>query len=134
MTGHASWELQKAIYTALSGDATLGALVTGIYDHIPEGSALPYVQIGECWAEQWDTKTESGMESFITLHSFSRNRGKKSITDIMAENYRILHNANLTVTGQTLVLLQQVMEERMLDDDGKTYHGVQRFRALTEGV
>ncbi len=39
MSADSSWDLQKAVYGALTGDAALMALVRGVHDHVPQGSA-----------------------------------------------------------------------------------------------
>ena len=47
MSVDSSWELQKAIYGALTGDSALMAMITGVHDHVPQDTAYPYVTIGE---------------------------------------------------------------------------------------
>ncbi len=45
MSVDSSWELQKAIYGALTGDSTLMAMITGVHDHVPQETAFPYVTV-----------------------------------------------------------------------------------------
>ena len=40
----------------------------------------------------------------------------------------------LSLTGHNLVLLRFEFSQAMLDPDGLTRHGVQRFRALTQAA
>ncbi len=134
MSGYASWDLQKAIYTALTGDATLMALVSGIHDYVPQDTAFPYVAIGEATAIPFDTKSFDGMEVTLTMHSWAREHGRKKVKDINAEIYRILHNQNITVANQSLILLRFDFEDTLNESDGITYHGVMRFRALLQEV
>ena len=43
-----SWELQKSIFTALSGNTTgMSGANVPVFDDVPEGTAYPYVVIGE---------------------------------------------------------------------------------------
>ena len=121
MTADSQWALQTAIHAALTGDATLDALVGGrIYDHTPQDSEFPYLVIGETMAAAFDTKTEDGMELTLTLHSWSRYRGLKEIKDIMAAVTDVLDQQNLSLTGHTLVLLQLISSDTSLDSDDQT--------------
>lgn len=127
----ASWELQKAVYAALDGDATLGALITGVFDHVPPDTAFPYVTVGEVTVADASTMGKDGQAHTITVHSWSRGRGRKEVKDIMAEVYRVLHKANLALTGHDLAGMMFEFASTLTDPDGLTYHGVQRFRAVT---
>ena len=131
MSADSSWELQQAIFTALNGDPTLMALITGIHDHVPQGAAFPYVTIGESTARDWSAVGIVGVEATLTLHAWSRVRGRKEVKQIMAELHRILHDADLTVPGHALIWLRFEFAETIIDDDGATYHGITRFRAVT---
>ena len=131
MSADSSWELQQAIYTVLTGDATLMALITGVHDHVPQGAAFPYVTIGESTARDWSAVGVSGIESTLIVHVRSRKRGHKEVKQILAEIHRILHDVDLTVPGHVLVWLRFVFARTTRDPDGATHHGLSRFRALT---
>lgn len=125
--------LQKAIYDALMADATLLGLVSNVYDHVPQAQAFPYVVIGEQQLSPFDSHTFDGANTLVTIHTWARSGGRKSCKEIMAEIYRILHNAELAVAGFEVIVLRREFQESMLDPDGQTYHGVQRFRIILEG-
>lgn len=134
-TGDSSLELQKAVYDALKGDAQLTILVgTKVYDSVPAGTGFPYVAIGDDTAVPFDSDTFDGMEMTLTIHSWARGLGRKEVKTIMGNVYRILHKSTLNMNGHTMVLMRFEFAETDLDPDGVTYHGVQRFRALTQGV
>ena len=127
--------IQAAIYTALTGDATLTALVaTRIVDGPPQGTTFPYVVIGEFSGEPFDTKTQEGMDLDVTIHTWSEALGWKETADIMAAVLDALDKQSLSVTGHSLVLLQFTFSDRFLDPDGVTRHGVQRFRVVTQAA
>lgn len=136
MTIWAGKALYTAIYTTLSGDGTLMALIDDVYDGVPDNAALPYIRIGEFASTPFDDKTTDGTDILITLHAFSHSRDKETLHDITARVYNLLHDADLSVTGQELVLLRSdfnnIFEERT--DNMTTYHAVMRFRALTREV
>ena len=135
MTADSQWPLQQGLHAALSGDAALQALLgdpARIFDQVPQDSAFPYLVIGEDTTGPFDTKTESGMEHRLTIHSWSRYRGLKETKQLMAAVTDALDGASLSVSGHELVLIRQEFGATFLDPDGLTRHGVQRFRALTQ--
>jgi len=125
-----SFALQTTIYATLTADSTLSALVENIYDDVPERSTYPYVVIGDDTVNNNGTKTVDGNEHTLTLHAWAQSRGRKTVKEIMERTYELLHNANLTVTGANLVNLRAEFQTSMMDGDGITRHGVQRFRAV----
>lgn len=131
MSADSAWELQKAVYNALVADATLAAMIAGVYDHAPQGAAFPYLVIGESTARPWGAAGLDGIEATLAVHVWSRARGLREVKTIAAEVYRILHDANLALTGHTLVSLRFAFSESALEADGITRHGVISFRAVT---
>ncbi len=47
MSATGSWVTQKAIVSAIRGNAEIMALVSGVYDAVPEGGPYPLVVVGE---------------------------------------------------------------------------------------
>lgn len=132
MSVSAETALQQAIYTALTGNASLMAAITGVHDSVGEATGFPYVTIGDGTAIPWDTKTSDGQEHTVTIHTWTQYRGRKQTKEIMDLVYSVLHNSALTVVGHQTVLCQFDFSETLKDPDGVTHHGVQRFRVLTE--
>lgn len=146
--------IQSALYTALTTDAPLddllarqrdatGDVTTGpaVYDHVPQppdggnDAWFPYVTIGDNDSSEWDTDTETGLDTAVTVHVWSRQRGRMEAREIQGAIYDALHrNDSLAVTGQDTVLCQQEFAQVLVDPDGKTRHGVQRFRLVTDNV
>lgn len=126
-----SWNLQKAIYDELNGSVTaIGATTIPVYDDVPEGVSYPYVVIGEETATNFGTKTVDAVEHTITIHCWSQYRGRREIKEIMESTYQILHDADITVSGASLVNLRQEFATTLAENDGITRHGVMRFRAV----
>lgn len=135
MSADSQWALQQAVYSALTGDSALQGLLGNparVFDHVPQGSVFPYLVIGEVSATPFDTKTEAGLDQRLTIHTWSRYRGRKETKDIMAAVLAVLDGQSLAVSGHTLVLLRFEFATTIVDDDGLTRHGVQRFGALTQ--
>ena len=129
MSDH-SLELQKSIFNALDGDSTLQSLVTDVYDFVPENTDFPYVKIGEETSIDNGTKTLQGNEHTLVIHSFSRYRGSKEVKNIMSRIYALLHESSLSVSGASLVNLRFEFSDVIKENDGRTTHGLQRFRAV----
>ncbi|CAG0994369.1 MAG: DUF3168 domain-containing protein [Rhizobiaceae bacterium] len=127
-------ELQKAVFAALAGDAAIVAALGGgkIYDHVPAGTAFPYVTFGRTSVYDWSTATESGTEQLFTLHVWSKARGRAEALAIIERIGALLHDQPLALDGHALVNLRQEFSEVRQDEDHDVYHGLVRFRAVTE--
>ena len=138
MTADSQLAVQAAVVAALRADSSLtGLLAEGaasVLDHVPQSTPFPYLVVGESASKAFDTKTEEGMEQLVTLHSWSTYSGMAEIKDIMAAVVAALDRASLTVIGHDLVDISFLSSEAMLDEDGVTRHGLQRFRVLTEAA
>lgn len=131
----AALALQKAVVAALLGDTGVAALVAErIHDAPPRNAEFPYVSFGQTSLADWSTGTESGAEHRLTLHVWSRERGKRQCYEIMGAIEAVLHDAPLALDGHALVNLRFEFAEARRDPDGITYHGVMRFRAVTEAA
>ena len=145
----AAYAIQAAIFTLLRANAGLSALLASsvidgdsankaVYDQAPqvdqsEGTtAFPYVVIGEDTAGEFDADDFAGQETTITLHVWSRYRGKKEVKQILDALYSALHNAALTVTGHIAVYCYFEYSESFQDPDGVSMHGVARYRIVTQ--
>ncbi len=132
----AGWALQKAIYEKLIADTELTSLLGGphVHDDVPRGTAPPYVTIGQSTVRDWSTGSEDGQEHMLTLHVWSRAVGRRQIQEMMAAVHASVHGATLSLTGHRLVNLRHELTESRRDTDGETYHGIMRYRAVTEPV
>lgn len=129
-------EVQKAIYAALAGDAALVARLGGVrvYDHTPADVPFPYITFGRTAIYDWSTGTESGTEQLLTLHVWSKGRGKAETHQIMDAIARRLHDAGLPLEGHHLANLRLEFSEILFDEDLTVHHGLMRFRAVTESA
>ena len=128
-----SRNFQKKIYEALTGDAALMAAVSNkVFDYVLEDSTFPWIQIGDDTFKDWNTMDFYGKEATITIHTWSRKQGRMECKTIQGHIQRVLNGAYLPLESAVLVLLQQEFETSMIDPDGVTLHGIQRFRALIQ--
>ena len=123
-------ELQKAIYQILAASLPLQAIVAGrIFDEVPQGEDFPYIVIGDDDLKPWDLDCKLGFEALITIHAFSRYKGRKEVKEIGAKIYDLLHNASIVTDNFTSAVCVSDMQTTMVEGDGVTRHLVARFRA-----
>lgn len=133
MSGMSLEPVQKAVYTALTGDTALAALVTGVYDRVPERTALPYLVFGNATTKDASTTTLDGETVRLELAVYSREGGRKQVLDILERVHAVLHQQALTLTGGWRVVWLRV--ERVNVDmlgDGMTWRGVAELNLLVE--
>ncbi len=130
----ASAVLRAAIHDALSTDGALNALLGGpkIYDEPPRAAAFPYVTLGEARVTDFSTGSEPGEEHQITLHAWSRQGGHREAHLISGALLQALDDAPLTLADHRLVNLRFSVADVRREADGRTYHALVRFRAMTE--
>ena len=132
----ATFALQTAVYTALTGDAALVAALGGtkIYDHVPRRVLPPYVAIASSVAQDWSTGTDAGDDHTLTLQVWSDLAGRAEAERIMGLVAAALHDRPLTLAGVRLVNLRHERSEARRLSEGDRFHGVMRFRAKTEAL
>lgn len=133
--------IQAAVYGRLTTYAPLADLLAphadnpakpAVYDDVPQGALFPYVTIGDDTLIEWDQDACLGAEATITLHVWSRERGRKQAKTIQGALYDALHRYALPVDGSHTVDCLWEMSESFLDPDGHTRHGVSRFRIILQ--
>ena len=134
MSHDVQWPLQQAIFAALRADAALVALVgaDGVHDDVGQTAAPPYVTIGDIAQAPFSTKTTEGMSATVAIHAWDdAHRGLRDIKLIMAAVLGVLHEAGFPVSGHDLVSSRFEFSDVFVEADGRTRHGVLRFRFLT---
>lgn len=136
MTSSAALELQKAARGRLAENAALTAAIGSgrIFTSVPYNEAFPYILIGEIISTDWSTGTERGFEHNFAIHIWSHAGDRKQAFVAASAIYDALHEAPVHVEGQTLVSLRHLSTDVRRDSGGEIYHGVMRFRAVTEPV
>jgi hypothetical protein len=125
----ASAALRAAIHDALNADAALVNILGGpkVYDEPPRAAAFPYVTLGD-----FSAGDASGEEHQLTLHAWSRQGGHRESHLIAGALLQALDDAPLTLSDHHLVNLRFAVADVRREADGRTYHALVRFRAVTE--
>lgn len=133
-------ELQAGIYSALTGDAPLMALVTGVYTdpqqvEAPESdAAFPYVTIGEDVGTAWDTTTDFGSSASVIVDAWSRSHNFTEAKNIGDAIHTALHHQSLTISGadHVMTIVESITVTR--DPDGKSKRAMIQIRVLYDGL
>lgn len=136
MTGSvALWPVQVAMYTILTGDATLQTLlgVAGrIVDQPATDQPFPYVIAGDQMEEDRDTLDASIRRIVTTVTVYSRYAGTAEALSVLDRICALLHRVTLTVTGwkhiQTLYKTAAIAR----NEDGVTRVGVIKFEVTVQ--
>jgi len=130
----ASAALRAAVHDALAADSALNVLLGGpkVYDEPPRAAAFPYVTLGETRVLDWSTGTDTGEEHQLTLHAWSRQGGHREAHLITGALLQALDDAPLTLADHRLINFRFAVADVRRDADGRTYHALIRFRAVTE--
>ena len=130
----ASVALRSAIHDALIADSALTAALGGakVYDEPPRNAAFPYVTLGEARVVDASADDAPLQEHQLTLHAWSRQGGHKQAHAITGALLAALDDAPLAPSGPRLVNLRFSIADIRRESDGRTYHALVRFRAVTE--
>lgn len=127
--------LQAAIYTRLTSELS----GVGVYDHVPQNAAFPYIDIGDKVSALWHAKDKEGWEFRFTFHIWTKGAGTKANQTIMSNIYDALHlqHAALNPTGFNVVLCENESTDILQDpsvegDKDHYYHGIAVYRILIE--
>ena len=126
--------LRAAIHAALISDAALTAALGGphVHDAPPRDAAFPYVTLGDARLTDISGDDAPAQEHLLTLHVWSRQGGHRQAHVITGALLQALDDAPLAPAGHRLVQLRFAIADIRREADGRTYHSLVRFRAVTE--
>lgn len=117
--------IQRAVYMRLST-----MLEVDVWDDVPDNPSFPYVVVGDDTALDWSGDWYLGTDATITIHVWSTQSGRSQTKQIQQEIDDALNRHHLEVEDFHVVTIHREYTETLLDPDGETRHGVQRFRLL----
>ncbi len=126
--------LRAAVYDALRADGALTSALGGqhVYDDVPRGAEFPYVTLGEARLNDASAGDGAVQEHQLVLHAWSRKGGHREAHVIAGALLQALDDAPLDLAEHRLVNLRFSVADIRRESDGRTYHALVRFRALTE--
>lgn len=136
MPTNASAALRAAVHDALVADGGLISVLGGpkVYDEPPRAAAFPYVTLGESRITDFSAGSEPSEEHQLTLHAWSRQGGHREAHLITGALMQALDDAPLVLADHHLVNFRFSVADVRREADGRTYHALVRFRAVTEPI
>lgn len=126
--------VQVGIYRRLTGDPVLMGMVVGVYDQVPEGTAYPYVRIGDHLSIPDNDHGGFGREITVTVHVWTRARGNAQGQQIADRIIELLdhQDRSLPVSGHRVVSVRCEFDQALTDPNPELRHHVIRFRIVTQ--
>ncbi|GAI26033.1 unnamed protein product [marine sediment metagenome] len=104
-----------------------------VYDENPQNVPYPYVVMGEITAKDWSDKSADGAEVYSTIHVWSRYHGRKEADEMADALTQALTSSTLALGASFEAALDRLDGYNLIVDmDGKTRHGILRFKYLIE--
>lgn len=120
--------LRSAVFARISGLVVNGR-ATPCLDEVPPGTEYDYFEVGDYTAVQWGTKSHGGVDATLTIHAWSNYQGAKRVAEMCAAIIRELSRRDLVLLDNFSVAWSSLdLHENFKDTDGRTRHGVVRFR------
>lgn len=110
----------KAIFQRLNTHAPLTLAVSGIYDRVITGAAFPYLVLDTVEITPWDTLSFRGYRCEIALDIYSRQGGRKELTQIIDIIYSLLHNQTLSIELFSVAELEVIRQQTQFEADAIT--------------
>lgn len=125
-------DVMNACYGALNV-AGMTALAP-VYNHVPQGTSVPYVVLGSPTEARFDAMQSPGKELTIQVHVVSGYRGDAQAATILSKAIELLHYARPTVSGHTLIAIQYESGDSYTElVEGQEYrHLIGTFRVRVE--
>lgn len=126
--------VQRALYTKLTADKALMGLVSGVFDHVPEDAAWPYVVIGEGVESPDNDHTSFGRAVLATLHVWSEYKGFTEAERVQARLVELLdhQHRDLPVDGHKVVAVRYAQTLPLRDPNPMLRHVLVQFRIHTQ--
>lgn len=116
----AQWEVQKAIYTALSSDTTFMTKIgSRLYDEPPTNESFPYVVLGQMIENKYNRFNSKGFEIFSRLDIYTKTGrlGFKPAKEILVEMNRLLNQKIFSLTGYSMIQCYYENSDTARDED-----------------
>jgi len=127
------------IYELLTGDATLVALILGVYDGVPEDIELAdgdgYVVVGELLATPDGTHDGHGRQTSAVLHTWTRAESHRPGNAIGGRLAALLTSQAVAldalVDGHKVWRVAHEFAQTLVDPEPGIRHRIDRFRIWT---
>ncbi len=126
--------LQRAIYSRLTADAVLSALISGVFDEVPTDKRPPYLVIDNIHEMPSEAHDRGGVAASVVLSAWSTYRGYSEVAQISDRVNVLLHRVPLAVSGFQSVSIANESHQFMRDPDPDLRRCVLRYRVWLESL
>lgn len=127
-------EIQRLLYTTLTGNGGIMALAAGVYDHVPTkpyGSKTAYISFGASDSNEDDADCISGREITQQIDIWSKAPGILECKNLTTLVRKAVHRQSLELAEHALVD-SWVFLDRVIPNPGADHHGVVQVTFLVE--
>lgn len=124
--------LQQAMYERAAADEALVAMVSGVFDEVPETKVYPYVTLGEAIEQPDNTHSNYGAKTDVAFHIWSDYRGYLEGNTIGGRLVELFDHQPLEIEGHRVVTVRFKQTTPMRDPDPNLRHVIVRFQVITE--
>jgi len=128
-----TWETQKSLYTALSGDtAFMTKIGSRLYDEPPTDESYPYVVLGNMIESRWNKISSIGYQvtAVISIYTKSGRLGYKTSKEILQEMNRVLNRKKFNMATLKMVQCFYDTSDTERDEDKRIINA--RYIILSE--
>lgn len=130
--------IQQGIYDLLTGDSTLMALITGVFDYVDEDVEKPYMTLDESTEIPDNAHDRFGAQTVQSLRIWTRARGHREGLLIEDRVRQLLNHQQAAlgsvVDGHDVVAVRFEFRQALVDPEppGDIRHILVRYRISTE--
>lgn len=124
--------IQRACFARMSADEALDAMVSGVFDEVPEEAEFPYVTLGEAIEAPDNAHDSYGAKTAVAFHIWSDYRGYLEANTIGSHLQSLFDHQPLEIEGHRLVAMRFRQQTPMRDPNPKIRHVIVRFDVVTE--
>jgi hypothetical protein len=123
--------IQSAIYAKLNADPLLAGKV---FDYVPDGTAFPYIRIGEASDAEDNSLASRGWSTLATIHVWSQAHGFSEGLALANKVTELLDLKPLNVSGYVHIATRYTSTQTLVDPEppGDIRHIVISFTVITE--
>jgi hypothetical protein len=119
-------DAQKKIFEALNNNTEIIAIVTGVFDYVPEDVVTPYITFGQMLSSEDKTKTDDGEKINVFIEIWSENQGRKEALEILTLAEKSLETEFVFTDAD--VLEQKTINREVVEETYGVFHATLEFQ------
>jgi len=117
----------------LDADNSVKALLSGgIHCRIIEKPSYPYIKIGDCMEDKFNTFGRDGKETTVFVFAYSEKDTDSELMDIVDAVDDVLDDVSLSISGWSTVLVSWENTKYIESSDTRSRHAIIEYRVITQ--